>query len=79
NNGALVILDYYRDYLKVPDSVIDFDSFNQAADLFDESVSNADCDSELRYTLNGAYDLNECPSSVLEAMHKCINAEPTFT
>ncbi|EPL6656824.1 phage tail tip protein J-related protein, partial [Proteus mirabilis] len=25
------------------------------------------------------YDLNESPSSVLEAMHKCINAEPTFT
>ncbi|WP_277261947.1 phage tail tip protein J-related protein, partial [Proteus mirabilis] len=34
---------------------------------------------EPRYTLNGAYDLNESPSSVLEAMHKCINAEPTFT
>ncbi|HHZ9149462.1 TPA: phage tail tip fiber protein, partial [Proteus mirabilis] len=34
---------------------------------------------ESRYTLNGAYDLNESPSSVLEAMHKCINAEPTFT
>ncbi|MDF7224602.1 DUF1983 domain-containing protein [Proteus mirabilis] len=33
----------------------------------------------MRYTLNGAYDLNESPSSVLEAMHKCINAEPTFT
>ncbi|MER1897461.1 phage tail tip fiber protein, partial [Proteus mirabilis] len=79
NNGALVILDYYRDYLKVPDSDIDFESFKQAADLCDESVSNADGDSELRYTLNGAYDLNESPSSVLEAMHKCINAEPTFT
>ncbi|MGK5712568.1 phage tail tip fiber protein [Proteus mirabilis] len=79
NNGALVILDYYRDYLKVPDSDINFESFKQAADLCDESVSNADGDSELRYTLNGAYDLNESPSSVLEAMHKCINAEPTFT
>ncbi|MDF7224603.1 hypothetical protein NFF67_15885 [Proteus mirabilis] len=33
NNGALVILDYYRDYLKVPDSDIDFESFKQAADL----------------------------------------------
>lgn len=79
NNGALVILDYYRDYLKVPDSDIDFDSFKQSADLCDESVSNAENGSERRYTLNGAYDLNESPSSVLEAMHKCINAEPTFT
>ncbi|EMO5888342.1 DUF1983 domain-containing protein [Proteus mirabilis] len=79
NNGALVILDYYRDYLKVPDSDIDFDSFKQSADLCDENVSNAENSSEHRYTLNGAYDLNESPSSVLEAMHKCINAEPTFT
>ncbi|NDO98237.1 DUF1983 domain-containing protein [Proteus sp. G4441] len=79
NNGALVILDYYRHYLKVPDTDIDFDSFKQAADLCDEKVSLPEGRFESRYTLNGAYDLNESPSSVLEAMHKCINAEPTFT
>ena len=79
NNGALVILDYYRHYLKVPDTDIDFDSFKQAADLCDEKVSLPEGGFESRYTLNGAYDLNESPSSVLEAMHKCINAEPTFT
>ncbi|EGT0657395.1 DUF1983 domain-containing protein [Proteus mirabilis] len=79
NNGALVILDYYRHYLKVPDTDIDFDSFKQAADLCDEKVSLPEDGLESRYTLNGAYDLNESPSSVLEAMHKCINAEPTFT
>ncbi|ENG4479767.1 DUF1983 domain-containing protein [Proteus mirabilis] len=81
NNGVLVILDYYRHYLKVPDTDIDFDSFKQAADLCDEKVSLPEGEGgfEPRYTLNGAYDLNESPSSVLEAMHKCINAEPTFT
>ncbi|WP_237585193.1 phage tail tip protein J-related protein, partial [Proteus sp. G2657] len=79
NNGALVVLDYYRHYLKVPDTDIDFDSFKQAADLCDEKVSLPEGGFESRYTLNGAYDLNESPSSVLEAMHKCINAEPTFT
>nr|MBG3153150.1 DUF1983 domain-containing protein [Proteus mirabilis] len=79
NNGALVILDYYRHYLKVPDTDIDFDSFKQAADLCDEKVSLPEGGFESRYTLNGAYDLNESPSSILEAMHKCINAEPTFT
>ncbi|HEK0581198.1 TPA: phage tail protein, partial [Proteus mirabilis] len=79
NNGALVILDYYRHYLKVPDTDIDFDSFKQAADLCDEKMSLPEGGFESRYTLNGAYDLNESPSSVLEAMHKCINAEPTFT
>ncbi|HHE8619169.1 TPA: phage tail protein, partial [Proteus mirabilis] len=66
-------------YLKVPDTDIDFDSFKQAADLCDEKVSLPEGGFESRYTLNGAYDLNESPSSVLEAMHKCINAEPTFT
>ncbi len=79
NNGALVILDYYRHYLKVPDTDIDFDSFKQVADLCDEKVSLPEGGFESRYTLNGAYDLNESPSSILEAMHKCINAEPTFT
>ena len=79
NNGVLVILDYYRHYLKVLDTDIDFDSFKQAADLCDEKVSLPEGGFEPRYTLNGAYDLNESPSSVLEAMHKCINAEPTFT
>ncbi|HEK2675002.1 TPA: DUF1983 domain-containing protein [Proteus mirabilis] len=79
NNGALVILDYYRHYLKVPDTDIDFDSFKQAADLCDEKMSLPEGGFESRYTLNGAYDLNESPSSVLEAMLKCINAEPTFT
>ncbi|WP_311746448.1 phage tail tip protein J-related protein [Proteus penneri] len=79
NNGALVVLDYYRHYLKVPDTDIDFDSFKQAADLCDEKVSLPEGGFESRYTLNGAYDLNESPSSILEAMHKCINAEPTFT
>ncbi|HEM7519592.1 TPA: phage tail protein, partial [Providencia stuartii] len=38
NNGALVILDYYRSYLNVPDSDIDFDAFKVAADLCDEPV-----------------------------------------
>ena len=74
-----MILDYYRHYLKVPDTDIDFDSFKQAADLCDEKVSLPEGGFESRYTLNGAYDLNESPSSILEAMHKCINAEPTFT
>ena len=72
-------MDYYRHYLKVPDTDIDFDSFKQAADLCDEKMSLPEGGFESRYTLNGAYDLNESPSSVLEAMHKCINAEPTFT
>ncbi|MDR5611513.1 MAG: DUF1983 domain-containing protein [Arsenophonus sp.] len=78
NNGALVILDYYRSYLNVPDSDIDFNAFKIAADLCDESVITPEGKSEPRYTLNGAYELSESPASILEHMHRCIGAEPTY-
>ncbi|WP_404764884.1 phage tail tip protein J-related protein [Proteus terrae] len=78
NNGALVILDYYRHYLGVPDSDIDWDAFKSAADICDETVQTPDGKSEPRYTLNGAYELEESPASVLEMMHKCIAGEPTY-
>ncbi|EOE0524117.1 DUF1983 domain-containing protein [Providencia stuartii] len=78
NNGALVILDYYRSYLNVPDSDIDFDAFKVAADLCDEPVTTPEGETEPRYTINGAYELSESPASVLDHMHKCIAAEPTY-
>ncbi|WP_368937648.1 phage tail tip protein J-related protein [Proteus terrae] len=78
NNGALVILDYYRHYLGVPDSDIDWDAFKSAADICDETVQTPDGKSEPRYTLNGAYELEESPASVLEMMHKCIAGEPIY-
>ncbi|XOY31733.1 DUF1983 domain-containing protein [Proteus cibi] len=78
NNGALVILDYYRHYLGVPDSDIDWDAFKSAADICDETVQTPDGKNEPRYTLNGAYELEESPASVLEMMHKCIAGEPTY-
>ena len=78
NNGALVILDFYRSYLSVPDSDIDFDAFKAAADLCAEPVTSPEGVSEPRYTINGAYELAESPSSVLDHMHKCIAAEPTY-
>ncbi len=78
NNGALIILDYYRSYLNVPDSDIDFDAFKVAADLCDEPVTTPEGKTEPRYTINGAYELSEGPSSILDHMHKCIAAEPTY-
>lgn len=78
NNGALVILDYYRSYLNVPDSDIDFDAFKVAADLCDEAVTTPEGETEPRYTINGAYELSESPASVLDHMHRCIAAEPTY-
>ncbi|WP_273804204.1 phage tail tip protein J-related protein [Providencia rettgeri] len=78
NNGALIILDYYRSYLDVPDSDIDFEAFKVAADLCDEPVTTPEGKTEPRYTINGAYELSEGPSSTLDHMHKCIAAEPTY-
>ncbi|HHQ2583575.1 TPA: phage tail tip protein J-related protein [Providencia rettgeri] len=78
NNGALIILDFYRSYLGVPDSDIDFDSFKIAADLCSEPVTTPEGNTEPRYTINGAYELSESPSAILDHMHKCIAAEPTY-
>ncbi|HHS2758959.1 TPA: phage tail tip protein J-related protein [Providencia alcalifaciens] len=78
NNGALVVLDFYRSYLGVPDTDIDFDSFKTAADLCDETVVSPEGVAEPRYTINGAYELSESPASILDHMHKCIAAEPTY-
>lgn len=78
NNGALIILDFYRSYLGVPDSDIDFDAFKIAADLCSESVTTPEGNTEPRYTINGAYELSESPSAILDHMHKCIAAEPTY-
>ncbi|MFY3772142.1 Chromosome partition protein Smc [Providencia manganoxydans] len=78
NNGALIILDFYRSYLSVPDSDIDFDAFKVAADLCDEPVTTPEGETEPRYTINGAYELSESPASILDHMHKCIAAEPTY-
>ncbi|MGG4609993.1 phage tail tip protein J-related protein, partial [Providencia sp. Me31A] len=78
NNGALVILDFYRSYLSVPDSDIDFDAFKVVADLCDEPVTTPEGNTEPRYTINGAYELSESPSAILDHMHKCIAAEPTY-
>lgn len=78
NNGALIILDYYRSYLDAPDSDIDFEAFKAAADLCDEPVTTPEGKTEPRYTINGAYELSEGPSSILDHMHKCIAAEPTY-
>lgn len=79
NNAALCILDYYRNYLKVPDTDINWDQFQEAANISDEIVANGDGTSERRYMLNGEFDLSENKASILEAMLVCCAGEPTYT
>lgn len=78
SNAALCILDYYRSYLKVSESDINWDQFQEAANICDESVSNADGSTESRYTLNGEFDLSENKASILESMVSACSGEVTY-
>lgn len=78
NNAALCILDYYRSYLKVPDSEINWDQFQEAANISDEMVARGDGTMERRYTLNGEFDLSENKASILDAMLAACAGEPTY-
>ncbi|MBL5945483.1 hypothetical protein JBO44_17970 [Enterobacter asburiae] len=78
NNLALCVLDYYRSYLKVADADINWDQFQEAANICDELVTNGDGTTEKRYTLNGEFDLSENKASILEAMLTAGAAEPTY-
>lgn len=78
NNAALCILDFYRNYLKVPDSDINWDQFKEAANISDERVTSTDNLTELRYTINGEFDLSENKASILEAMLSACSGESTY-
>ncbi|MEG1655073.1 MAG: phage tail protein, partial [Hafnia sp.] len=78
DNAALCILDYYRTYLKVPDSDINWDQFQEAANICDETVSNGDGTTDRRYRLNGEFDLSENKASILEEMIKTCAGEVTY-
>lgn len=78
NNAALCILDYYRNYLKVADADINWDQFQEAANISDEVVTRGDGTTERRYTINGEFDMSENKASVLEAMLSACAGDPTF-
>lgn len=78
NNAALCILDFYRNYLKVADADINWDQFQEAANISDELVTRGDGTTERRYTINGEFDMNENKASVLEAMLGACAGDPTF-
>ena len=78
DNSALVILDYYRSWLKVPDDEIRMDEFIVAANICDEIVTIADGKVEPRYTTNVEFDLTEPRAKVLEALHMACCGQPTY-
>lgn len=78
NNAALVILDYLRTYLKCPDETINWESFKEAANICDEAVKNADGTSERRYTIDGEFDMDEAPASIMAEMLKACGADLSY-
>ncbi|HEE9631312.1 TPA: DUF1983 domain-containing protein [Escherichia coli] len=77
-NAALVILDYYRNYLDVEDSEIYWDNIKAQANICGEAVTTPEGELEQRYRLNGAFDLSETPTAVLDSMLLCCAATPVF-
>lgn len=77
-NSALVILDYYRSWLQVPDDEIRMDEFITAANICDELVSLPNGKTEPRYTTNVEFDLTEPRAKVLEALHMACCGQPTY-
>lgn len=77
-NAALVILDYYRTWLNVPDDELRLDEFIQAANICDEQVAIPGGGTEPRYSLDVEFDLGEARVKVLEAMHMACAAQPTY-
>jgi hypothetical protein len=71
-NWALVILDYLRAPfgLACADDEIDFDSFMTAANVAGEvvQVDEEGTQFQLRYTLNGSFQLDRAPIEVMEEM-----------
>lgn len=78
DNAALVILDYFRTYLRRPDNMINWDQFKTAANICDEIVRNANDTTERRYTINGEFDLEEASSKILDDMLQACGGELTY-
>ena len=79
DNAALVYLDFIRNHpkIKVPDERIDWESFKRAANICDEIVTRPDGKPEKRYTINGAFDLSERPSAIMDDMLAAMSGERT--
>lgn len=80
DNAALVVLDYVRSHpkIRIPDERIDWESFKTAANVCDEIVTRPDGEIEKRYTINGAFDINERPTRTLEDMLTAMSGELTW-
>lgn len=78
DNAALVILDYFRTYLRRKDENINWDQFKEAANICDEIINNSDGTSERRYRINGEFEVDEASAKILDAMLEACAGELTY-
>lgn len=74
-NPAYCIYDYLVNHAGIESSLIDSQSFIDAASVCNESVSLASGSAESRYTCNGVVNLDGTHGSVLDAMLTSCNGE----
>jgi hypothetical protein len=81
NNAALCIANYLTDTRigrGVDSADIDWDNFEEAADIADEDVDVAGGGTEKRYTMNGVFDTSEDPQTILQKMQSTIGGPIVF-
>ncbi|MGJ8518009.1 phage tail tip fiber protein [Carnimonas bestiolae] len=71
-NPALMALWYLRNRCQVPDDEIIMDAFKSAANLCDESVTNADGSTGKRYTASAVIGANESRLDVLNKLEDAM-------
>lgn len=81
DNWALCVLDYVRSPfgLNANDDEIDWDSFIAAANASDELVEVEPGVYQKRYTLNGAFTLDESPGQIIDKMLSAGAGELCYT
>lgn len=77
DNAALCILDFYRSYMKVPDTDINMDQFIQGANICDQTLNDGG-GVRKRYRINGTFDASETQAGILDDLHLACAGEPTY-
>lgn len=81
NNHAVCVLDVLRwqRMFAVSDTDIDFDAFENAANIADELVASGPGTTEKRYTVNGTFKLQATPLEIISSMSSAGAAITVYT
>lgn len=80
-NAALIIADFLMDTkygMGIPLADLDVDNWIEAADICDETVPLVSGGTESRYKINGVFDTNESPQTILEQMVQAMAGDVVY-